>query len=122
MHGLCRRHLLDRIERGTGQRSTGSMLEAGAEVEVARVFETNDRVAADRILCPGGAMWHRAGRGRMEPEISAESMATVQAVNVCYYQRPEPEMVERILQTPEVAEGWKRMFAKKLGLESRQPE
>jgi MOSC domain-containing protein YiiM len=39
---------------------------------------------------------------------------TVQAVNVCYYQRPEPEMVERILQTPEVAEGWKRMFAKKL--------
>ena len=39
---------------------------------------------------------------------------TVQAVNVCYYQRPEPEMLERILQTPEVAEGWKRMFAKKL--------
>jgi MOSC domain-containing protein YiiM len=39
---------------------------------------------------------------------------TVQAVNVCYYQRPEPEMVERILQTPEVAEGWKRMFARKL--------
>jgi MOSC domain-containing protein YiiM len=39
---------------------------------------------------------------------------TVQAVNVCYYQKPEPEMVERILQTPEVAEGWKRMFAKKL--------
>jgi MOSC domain-containing protein YiiM len=38
---------------------------------------------------------------------------TVQAVNVCYYQRPEPEMVERILQTPEVAEGWKRMFANK---------
>jgi MOSC domain-containing protein YiiM len=39
---------------------------------------------------------------------------TVQALNVCYYQRPEPEMVERILQTPEVAEGWKRMFARKL--------
>jgi hypothetical protein len=51
------------------------MLEAGAKAEVARVFETNDRVAADRILCSGGAMWHRAGRGRMEPEISAESMA-----------------------------------------------
>jgi MOSC domain-containing protein YiiM len=44
---------------------------------------------------------------------------TVQAVNVCYYQRPEPEMVRRILQTPEVAEGWKKMFARKLGLESR---
>jgi MOSC domain-containing protein YiiM len=39
---------------------------------------------------------------------------TVQAVNVCYYQKPEREMVERILQTPEIAEGWKRMFAKKL--------
>jgi MOSC domain-containing protein YiiM len=39
---------------------------------------------------------------------------TVQAVNLCYYQRSESEMVKRILQTPEVAEGWKRMFAKKL--------
>jgi MOSC domain-containing protein YiiM len=44
---------------------------------------------------------------------------TVQAVNICYYQKPEPEMVERILQTPEVAEGWKRMFVQKLGLELR---
>jgi hypothetical protein len=23
---------------------------------------------------------------------------------------PEPEMIERILATPELAEGWKRMF------------
>jgi MOSC domain-containing protein YiiM len=38
---------------------------------------------------------------------------TVQAVNVCYYQRPEPEMVEQILQTSELAEGWKRMFDRK---------
>jgi hypothetical protein len=51
------------------------MLEAGAEVEIARVSETNHRVAADRILCPGGSMWHRAGRGWLEPEIPTESMA-----------------------------------------------
>ena len=51
------------------------MLEAGAKVEVARVFETNDRIAADRVLCSGGAMRHRASRGRMEAEIPAESMA-----------------------------------------------
>ena len=51
------------------------MLEAGAEVEVARVSETNHRVAADRILRPGGAMRHRSGRGRLEPEIPAEFMA-----------------------------------------------
>jgi MOSC domain-containing protein YiiM len=43
---------------------------------------------------------------------------TVQAVNVCYYQKPVPEMVERILATPELAEGWKRMFGAKLRLES----
>jgi MOSC domain-containing protein YiiM len=43
---------------------------------------------------------------------------TVHAVNVCYYQRPVPEMVERILATPELAEGWKRMFGAKLRLES----
>jgi len=51
------------------------MLEARAKVEVAGVFETNDRVAADRILCSGGAMWHCAAWGRMVPEIPAESMA-----------------------------------------------
>jgi MOSC domain-containing protein YiiM len=39
---------------------------------------------------------------------------TLQAVNVCYYQTPVPEMVERILATPELAEGWKRMFGAKL--------
>ena len=51
------------------------MLEAGAEVKVARVSETNDRVAADRILRTGFAMRHRAGRRHMAPEISAEPMA-----------------------------------------------
>ena len=51
------------------------MLEAGAEVKVARVFEANHRVAADGILCPGGAMRHRAGRGRLALEIPTESMA-----------------------------------------------
>jgi MOSC domain-containing protein YiiM len=44
---------------------------------------------------------------------------TVQRINICYYQSPEPEMIERILRTPEVAEGWKKMFLRKLGLESR---
>jgi MOSC domain-containing protein YiiM len=44
---------------------------------------------------------------------------TVHAVNVCYYQRPEPALVEQILQTPEIAEGWKKMFVKKLGFESK---
>jgi MOSC domain-containing protein YiiM len=94
------------------------MLEAGAEVEVARVSETNHRVAADRILRPGGAMRHRSAGDDWNLKSRPNSWLTVHAVNVCYYQRPEPEMVERILQTPEVAEGWKRMFAKKLGLES----
>src|ERR1700730_17853386 len=75
MHGLCRRHLLNRLERGTSQRSAGSMLEAGAEVKVARISETNDRVAADRILPTGFAMRHRADRRHMAPEISAERMA-----------------------------------------------
>jgi MOSC domain-containing protein YiiM len=45
------------------------------------------------------------------------SWLTVHAVNVCYYQAPVPEMVERMLATPELAEGWKRMFKAKLGLE-----
>jgi hypothetical protein len=31
---------------------------------------------------------------------------------------PVPKMVERILATPELAEGWKRMFREKLSLES----
>jgi MOSC domain-containing protein YiiM len=39
---------------------------------------------------------------------------TLHAVNVCYYQTPVPEMVERILATPELAEGWKRMLGAKL--------
>jgi len=43
---------------------------------------------------------------------------TVHATNVCYYQNPVRETIERILATPEVAEGWKRMFVKKLGMES----
>jgi MOSC domain-containing protein YiiM len=42
---------------------------------------------------------------------------TVHAVNVCYYQAPVPEMIERILATPELAEGWKKMFRSKLSLE-----
>jgi MOSC domain-containing protein YiiM len=43
---------------------------------------------------------------------------TVHAANVCYYREPVRERIERILATPEVAEGWKRMFITKLGLES----
>jgi len=42
MYGLCRRHLLNRLERGTGQRSAGSVLEAGAEVKVARFLNDFD--------------------------------------------------------------------------------
>jgi hypothetical protein len=72
MYGLCRRDLLNRLERGTGQRSAGSVLEAGAEVKVARVPETNDRVSADRILSnlqvlqcgtvQAGDTWHLKSR------------------------------------------------------------
>jgi hypothetical protein len=51
------------------------MLEARAEVKVARISETNDRVAADRILPTGFAMRHRAGRRHMAPEISGERVA-----------------------------------------------
>jgi hypothetical protein len=51
------------------------MLEAGAQVKVARVSETNDRVVADRILRTGFAMRYRAGQRHMAPEISAEPMA-----------------------------------------------
>jgi hypothetical protein len=75
MRGLCRRHLLNRLERGTGQRSAGSMLEAGAEVKAARIPETNDRVAANRVLRAGFAMRYRAARRHLVPEISAESLA-----------------------------------------------
>jgi MOSC domain-containing protein YiiM len=49
-----------------------------------------------------GDIWHL--KSRPNPWL------TVHAVNVCYYQMPEPEMIERILATPELAEGWKRMF------------
>jgi MOSC domain-containing protein YiiM len=57
-----------------------------------------------------GDSWHLKSR--------PNPLLTVHAVNVCYYQMPEPEMVARILGTPEVAEGWKKMFAQKHGLES----
>jgi MOSC domain-containing protein YiiM len=56
-----------------------------------------------------GDTWHLESR--------PNPWLTVHAVNVCYYQKPMTEMVERILATPEVAEGWKRMFVKKLGRE-----
>ena len=49
-------------------------------------------------------MRHRAGWGRTwNLKSRPNPWLTVQAVNVCYYQRPEPEMVERILQTPEAS-------------------
>ena len=51
------------------------MLEAGAEVKAARIPETNDRVAANRVLSAGFAMRYHAGRRHLVPEISAESMA-----------------------------------------------
>src|SRR5260370_15944885 len=51
------------------------MLEAGAEVKAARIPETNDRVAANRVLLAGFAMRYRAGRRHLVPEISAESLA-----------------------------------------------
>jgi hypothetical protein len=63
-------------------------------------------------------MRNRAGRRRVALEISAERVAYVHAVNLCYYQTPVPEMVERILATPELAEGWKRMFGQKGSLKS----
>ena len=56
-----------------------------------------------------GDTWHL--KSRPNPWL------TVHAVNVCYYQMPEPEMVERILATPELAEGWKRMFGEKVRVE-----
>jgi hypothetical protein len=51
------------------------MLEAGAEVKIAGISETNDRIPADRILPAGLAIRHRASRRRMAPEISAKRMA-----------------------------------------------
>jgi hypothetical protein len=51
------------------------MLEAGAEVKVAGISETNDRIHADRILSAGLAMRHLASRRRMALEISAKLMA-----------------------------------------------
>jgi hypothetical protein len=50
------------------------MLEAGAEVKVARISETNDRVVADRILPTGFAIRNRADRRHMAPEIFTERM------------------------------------------------
>ena len=57
-----------------------------------------------------GDTWHLKSR--------PNAWLTLHAVNVCYYQMPVPEMIERILATPELAEGWKRMFGEKLSLES----
>jgi MOSC domain-containing protein YiiM len=57
-----------------------------------------------------GDTWHLKSR--------SNAWLTVHAVNVCYYQIPMPEMVERILATPELAEGWKRMFREKVSLRS----
>jgi MOSC domain-containing protein YiiM len=61
-----------------------------------------------------GDTWHLKSR--------PNAWLTLHAVNVCYYQMPVqmpvPKMVERILATPELAEGWKRMFREKLSLES----
>ena len=53
-----------------------------------------------------GDTWHLKSR--------PNAWLTLHAVNVCYYQIPGPEMVERILATPELAEGWKRMFGEKV--------
>jgi MOSC domain-containing protein YiiM len=62
-----------------------------------------------QILLPGtvqlGDTWHL--KSRPHPWL------TLHAVNACYYQTPEPGMVERMLATPELAEGWKRMFSEK---------
>jgi MOSC domain-containing protein YiiM len=57
-----------------------------------------------------GDTWHLKSR--------PNAWLTVHAVNVCYYQIPLPEMVERILATPELAEAWKRMFVEKVSLKS----
>jgi MOSC domain-containing protein YiiM len=62
-----------------------------------------------QILLPGavqpGDAWHL--KSRPHPWL------TLHAVNACYYQTPEPGMVERILATPELADGWKRMFSQR---------
>ena len=62
-----------------------------------------------QILLPGivqpGDTWHL--KSRPQPWL------TLHTVNACYYQTPEPGMVERILATPELAEGWKGMFREK---------
>jgi MOSC domain-containing protein YiiM len=57
-----------------------------------------------------GDIWHL--KSRPNPWL------TVHAVNVSYYQVSEPEMVERILTTPELAEGWKTMFGEKVSVKS----
>jgi MOSC domain-containing protein YiiM len=57
-----------------------------------------------------GDTWHL--KSRPNPWL------TVHAVNVCYYKTPAPEMVERILATPELAEGWKKMFDEKVSLKA----
>ena len=52
-----------------------------------------------------GDTWHL--KSRPNPWL------TLHVVNASYYQIPEPGMVERILATPELAEGWRRMFSEK---------
>ena len=52
-----------------------------------------------------GEIWHL--KSRPNPGL------TLHVVNASYYQIPEPGMVERILATPELAEGWRRMFSEK---------
>jgi MOSC domain-containing protein YiiM len=38
---------------------------------------------------------------------------TLHVVSASYYQIAAPGVVERILATPELAEGWRRMFSEK---------
>jgi MOSC domain-containing protein YiiM len=59
-----------------------------------------------RVLKPGtvrpGDEWHLESR--------SNPWLTVHFMNACYYKDSDPEMIERILATPEVAEEWKSMF------------
>jgi MOSC domain-containing protein YiiM len=54
-----------------------------------------------------GDTWHLKSR--------PNRWLTLHVVNASYYQTPEPGVVERILATPELAEGWKRMFSEMSG-------
>jgi MOSC domain-containing protein YiiM len=61
-----------------------------------------------------GDTWHL--KSRPHPWL------TVHGVNACYYRLPVRETIERILATAELAEGWKKMFARKLESESAPTE